>query len=140
MGWTGVVENVHLVPPGAACADARPTPPAIKVRVVATGSLCVVNHGTKATKEMSIHKLPGAFPLEVLIVQGIIPVQFVQVVGQFGSRPKVIHMDVRLVRRRPFVVIRVGSHHYWHYLVPVNTEWDTKFVKVHIYHLEIHPA
>ncbi len=74
------------------------------------GGDLVVQHGAHPAHELGVDELPRALPPEVGVVLVIVGVQLPQVLGQLLGAGEVVHVDVRVLGRRPLVVLRPGAH------------------------------
>ena len=70
-----------------------------------------MQHGAHSAEEERVDELPRAFPLEVGVVEVVVAVELVKEVGQVLRRFEVVDVKVGVLRRGPFVVVRMGSHH-----------------------------
>lgn len=69
-----------------------------------------MQHGTHAAPEVGVDELPCTLPPEVLVVEGVVLVQYLQVLGQFPGGGEVVHVDVGVGWGCPCVVFRASSH------------------------------
>ena len=72
----------------------------------------MVKHGAHPAEESGVDEFPGALPLEVLIVGGVVLVELVQVGRELLGAAELVHVDVGVGGGEPRVVLRPGAHHY----------------------------
>ena len=77
-----------------------------------------VGHGAHAAPELGVDEVSGSLPAEVLVVEGVVGVELVQVGGQLARRREVVDVDVRVRWRHLAVVLGRRSHHHRDDVVP----------------------
>ena len=103
-------------------------PPLLHVFVPHVSMLLhVVGHGTHPTPEERVDVVPQTFPSEILVVQRVISVQFVQVRCQLLGRLKVVHVDEGMRWCSTPVVLRCCPHHNRNNIVSARKQEETRF-------------
>ena len=74
-----------------------------------------MQHGTDTAEKPGIYELSCPFPLEVLVILLIVPVQLQQVLSQLPGALELVHMYEGVVRSNCLVITRSGTHHYGQY-------------------------
>lgn len=99
------------------------TPPILDIGVIMARNVGVVQHGTEATPELGVDELSHGLPPEVVVVEGVVLVEGVEVGGQFPRRGEVLHVYVGVGWSSGQVVLPPSSHHYGHNVSP--ERWKT---------------
>jgi len=103
--------------PRSAYAVVASSPPVVEIGVVPRlhfGRL--VQHSAQPTKEVSIDEMTRLLPLKVLIVEGVVLIEQVQVLGQLFGAGEVVYVDERVLRRVLLVVATWRPHHNGHHI------------------------
>ena len=68
-----------------------------------------MKQGADPAEELCVDHLPRPFPLEVFVVETVIPVQLVKILSQVLGSIKIVHVNEGLLRSTPDIVLLPGQ-------------------------------
>ena len=90
-----------------------------------------VGHSAHAAPELGVDEVACPLPPEVVVVEGVVGVEFAQIGSEFARRREVVDVDVRARWRHLAVVLWRRTHHHRYDIVAATANAYYKALYVH---------